>query len=94
MFGLGKKIKAFWEKLFSKKDNSKITFVGSRIIKPGHTVYEYNYVTEKLEEAKMQKSKLGTRKAVIMNERCVYVSALNKKNAAKKLNQKQYNVKF
>lgn len=87
-------VKAFWKKLFSKKDQSKIQFIGSRVIQPGHKVYEYNYVTETLQEAKVEKSKLGTRKAVIMNERCLYVSALNKKNAAKKLNKKQYNVKF
>jgi len=88
------KIKAFWKKLFTKKDLKKTTFVGSRVIQPGHKVFEYNFVEDKLLEATFVKSRLGTRKAIKMNERCIYVSALNRKNAVKKLNQKNYPIKF
>lgn len=88
------KIKAFWRKLFSKKDLKKTTFVGSRVINPGHKIYEYDFVNDKLEEATFVKSKLGKRKAIKMNEHCIYVSALNRKNAVKKLNQKNYPIKF
>lgn len=94
MFDIINKIKAFFKKLLSKKDQSKITFVGSRVINPGHKVYEYDFVNDKLEEATFVKSKLGKRKAIKMNEHCIYVSALNRKNAVKKLNQKNYPIKF
>jgi len=76
------------------KEYEKVT-----TIKPhkGHTLYEYNVDTKEFIEATyiktnvafedVQKGKNIARRRVNMKGGCVYVSALNKKNAFKKLHK-------
>lgn len=67
-------------------------------IKPhrGHTLYQYNKVTKELIEAKFEEQELvigaglkvqKPNKKVLVQENCIYVSALNKKNALKRINK-------
>ena len=70
---------------------------------PGHTLFEYNTITGKIDKAKftardiilpgalpdnmdtIDKMKASAlRKTIIMNDGCMYASALNEKNAIKK----------
>lgn len=77
---------------------SELKHVGTLKPKKGHRVFEVNISTLEINEAaydektdfvlgndKMKKSK---RKKLVMNKDCVYVSALNAKNAIKKINKK------
>tara|TARA_R110002051_G_scaffold322875_1_gene414762 strand:+ start:1778 stop:2089 length:312 start_codon:yes stop_codon:yes gene_type:complete len=80
----------------AKKEQTK-EYKKATTIKPhkGHTLYEYNVETKELVEATytktdvsyidIQKGKNIARRRVDMKGGCVYVSALNKKNAVKKL---------
>lgn len=70
-----------------KKQNFHGTFKGER----GHTLFKYDPATKIMEPAKYElmpadfKNPKKVKKKVIMEPGCNYVSALNKKNAAKKL---------
>ena len=60
--------------------------IGSIRPKKGHKIFEFNYVTKDFNEAKYDlQIKNKGRKIIITNKNCIYVSALNKKNAAKKI---------
>jgi len=64
-----------------------------RTLKPhrGHTVFEYNTVTGKLSKAAFDEISAdfsnpdSKRKSITVNKDCIYLSALNRKNAFKKL---------
>jgi hypothetical protein len=76
-----------------KKEEKKVT-----TIKPhrGHTLFEWNIAENKLVKATFEKTDVDymavvnkhniARRKVIMNAGCIYVSALNEKNAMRKLN--------
>ena len=77
-----------------KKEDKKVT-----TIKPhrGHTLFEWNIAESELVEATFEKTDVDylavinkhnvARRKVIMKAGCIYVSALNKKNAMRKLKQ-------
>lgn len=83
-----------------KKEDKKVT-----TIKPhrGHTLFEWNIADNKLVKATFEKTDVDylavinkynvARRKVIMKAGCIYVSALNKKNAMRKLNQPLKKVK-
>lgn len=66
-------------------------FIGSVRLGDGHICYEYNLNNYELRKAKLLKSnfvlgsKNSTNKRVDVKEDCFYVTALNTKNAVKKL---------
>ena len=82
-----------------KKDIQKL-FVGSLKPKKGHTLFEINIKEKTIEIAEfdetptinyldaMQGKYLAKRNKVTKKENCIYISALNKKNALKILNRK------
>lgn len=61
--------------------------------KQGHKCFEYNTGTNELSYAKFEKQdvhfdqKITYRRKVIIKENCIYITALNFKNATKKINQ-------
>lgn len=77
---------------------SELKHVGTLKPKKGHRVFEVNISTLEINEAAYEektdfvlsndKMKNSKRKKLIMNKDCVYVSALNAKNAIKKINKK------
>ncbi len=69
----------------------------------GHTLFEVNLATGKIDTAEFQQkdyvvgSDLNSgeaRKKVIMKQDCVYISALNKRNALKKFMNRKVGDKF
>ena len=71
--------------------------VGKIIPHRGHTLFKYNRVTEEMSEAIFEDTvveynpdprKMKANRRVMVEKDCVYVSALNKKNARRKLNLK------
>lgn len=80
-----------------QQQKKEIKLIGQQRKIPGHTLFEYNEVTKELIPAKfrpasvmisyssMEGSQTTTTHTVIINEHCLYVQALNKKNAFKKL---------
>src|SRR5690554_6095561 len=76
---------------------AELKYVGSLKIKRGHRVFEVNISTLEINEATYDektdfvlsndKMKNSKRKKLIINKDCVYVSALNAKNAIKKINK-------
>lgn len=76
---------------------AELKYVGTLKPKRGHRVYEINISTLEINEATYDektdfvlgngKMKNSKRKKLIMNKDCVYVSALNAKNAIKKINK-------
>jgi hypothetical protein len=53
--------------------------------KRGHKLFEYNTKLNELQLAKFEPKEIGQNKKVIIRKDCVYVTALNKKNAVKRL---------
>lgn len=91
-------IKNYSDKIEIVKQQQKKTEIKfSHSIKPhkGHTLFEINTITFEIKKAifrtkdacylKAIRGELFSKKDVIMNENCVYISALNEKNAFKKL---------
>jgi hypothetical protein len=74
---------------------SRKKFLGSVVPKRGHTCFEYNFKTKELVEATFTQTdafyplegqdKADGRKIIVRKEGCAYVTALNKKNALKKI---------
>jgi hypothetical protein len=68
-----------------------LNFLGSISPQRGHTLYEYNWETNSIKEAEFRKEvELNfiddiVNKSILVSPNCTYVSALNKKNALKKL---------
>lgn len=66
-------------------------FRGSYKPKPGHKFFKYDHAAKELTEAQYEllpadfRNPKKIRKKVVMEEGCSYISALNKKNALKKL---------
>jgi hypothetical protein len=73
------------------KVEKKQQFVGSLKMQPNHVCWEYNVTTNELNFAKFQESQFDLHtgkplfRKVIVSDECLYLSALNKKNAIKKL---------
>ena len=61
----------------------KLQKVGTMRRIAGHMIFCYNYVTNEFKEAVIENS-FG-RKRIVQEQNCVYVQALNKKNALRKL---------
>lgn len=76
-----------------KKDEK--TLLGRLSVLPGHKLFEINVDTQEVTEAEFNTmdvldwnsavGKTVKNKSVIKKDRCLYISALNKKNALKKL---------
>lgn len=68
-------------------------FEQSYRLKRGHKCFEFNYVTKELREAQYTKKAIEFNfdglqdkvKEIVMNKDCIYVCALNMKNAERKL---------
>lgn len=76
-------------------------YIGSQLKVPGHTMFSFNLKTKDLTVAKIEKSceiSLANPRGVVKKTKlciepdCIYIQALNKKNAIKKLIRK-FNVK-
>lgn len=69
----------------------QLKHLGSTRIKPGHTMFEFNFVTGELEpatihrEMHMVKGEGVLRSKIMVNENCQYIPFLNRKSAIKKL---------
>ncbi len=73
-----------------------VKFLGRIQLKKGQTLYEINYNTGEVKEAEfmndktffadLQKSLNPRQKKLIVKENCIYVLALNRKNAIRKFN--------
>lgn len=69
-------------------------FMGSMKPQPGHTLFEINLITGVIVKAIFERKDISFEEAktknyvakskVVMKENCVYISALNEKNAMKK----------
>jgi len=79
-----------------QQEEYKLEFVKRIIPKENHTLYEINVETNSITEAKFNLNqdyrlnwnwkkgdRIASKKSLIVNEGCVYVSALNKSNALK-----------
>lgn len=79
----------------AQRQVEKKVFIGSIKPSPGHTCYEMNLVTGKLQPAEYQTTDIdfeaavnndfSVRKKILCKPDCVYVSALNEFNAQKKI---------
>jgi len=67
-------------------DSKKPNKVGELRPHKGHTVFQFNTVTGKLSLAVVGVDE-NNKKSIKVEKDCIYVSALNRKNALKKLNQ-------
>jgi len=71
----------------------EVKLIGQQLKKPGHTLFEYDKVTDviKIATFKKQDLVLGSINSLTIShkldfkENCIYVQALNKKNAIKRL---------
>lgn len=77
-----------------QEQEKKLRRVGQLKPHRGHTIFKYNKKTNKLEKAKFEEdderfptelNQKGKRKIIMAEEDCIYVSALNVKNAVKRL---------
>lgn len=90
MFGFGKKKEeiAVHQEAEIKKG---IKYIGSIKHQPGHTLFEYNFVTKELNLPVIEETwaivngKTVVKKTVKRQDNCQYFEALNRKNALKKL---------
>lgn len=77
------------------QNKKEVKLLGSQTKVKGHTLFEYNTKTREIKEATFKSQIVDfksvttespdDRKTVIVKEGCVYIQALNKKNAIKKL---------
>ena len=77
--------------LHSQKEiEKKKVFLGSATVRPGHRCFEVNTKTNDIVEAEYKYEATygkATKKTVTTKEDCVYILALNKKNALKHFNK-------
>lgn len=83
-----------------KKDQVEYKLIGSLKYRPGHTLFIYDREKGVVEEAPVQGGSLSldyktgrlvkNPKKLTIKKGCIYVSALNKKNAIKKLIKEGY----
>jgi hypothetical protein len=74
---------------------SEYTLVGSIKPKKNHRVFEYNFETKEIKEAIYLEANITysldgnhiKKRKIVKNKGCIYVSALNKKNALKRINK-------
>lgn len=80
-----------------QQQEKKLTYLGSLLPHNGHRCFEYNTKTGEIKEAVYAKqdiqyptstAKAGIKRRVIVNADCIYITALNQKNALKKVNQR------
>lgn len=81
------------------QQESKQEYIGSITPHKGHTLFEINLDTKGICEATFEEQEVefnpnggvigSTRKKVVMNPNCIYISALNKNNAVKKFLRKR-----
>lgn len=71
----------------TQKKEPKQKFVGQLKPHKGHKVFKFNTKTGELVPAKVEKQEgeLTNRKKIIVEDECIYVAALNLKNAVKRL---------
>jgi hypothetical protein len=69
-----------------KQHEKKTVLIGSKILRPGHRCFEVNTQTLEVSDAKFETQvhfNAPKRRKIIIKESCVYVNALNAKNALK-----------
>jgi hypothetical protein len=81
------------EQVNQKEVEKKLTHTGRVLQKRGHTLFQFNIKTRELTIAMFESAihfddTKKIPKKVIVQDDCLYVSALNKKNAFKKLFKK------
>ncbi|MFD3001427.1 hypothetical protein ACFS7Z_13730 [Pontibacter toksunensis] len=77
------------------EQKKQIKLIGSTRKVPGHTMFELNLETQEIKQAEYQEGTVYAytekshehqhRLKLVVKENCIYVQALNKKNAFKKL---------
>jgi len=79
------------QQIVTPAEEKKVRFIGTRRLKPGHTVYQWDdgVVTEApLEEVDIAVESLTgsyvKRNKLILRKECYYITALNLRNAIKK----------
>lgn len=81
----------------SQQQEKKLTYIGSLLPHNGHKCFEYNTKTGDITEAIYAKqdihyptstAKAGIKRRVIVNAGCIYITALNQRNALKKVNKR------
>lgn len=79
-----------------QQQKKEIKCIGSQRAVKGLTLYEFNKTTKKIRRAEFKKEdlvlnslsdKVTLSKKVVVKENCVYVQALNKSNAMRKINK-------
>ena len=69
-----------------QEQKKELKYMGSTVVHPGHTLFEVNLQTSEIRPAEFDTVEFGTgRKVVKVKQDHYYISALNKKNVAKKL---------
>jgi hypothetical protein len=82
-----------------KEQRSEITHLGSIRPKKGHTLFEINLKTKEIVPATFEEKeyrldgKNSNRRTVVVKDDCTYISALNEKNAIRKLLKSVNNAK-
>lgn len=86
-----------------KQQETQYQKIGQYRPHPGHKMYEYNRTTGALELAKLERVDLNytevingstaAKYKVVVSKNCIYIPALNEKNAKRKL-AKKYGIKF
>lgn len=103
-FESDKNVKEKTELSVEKEQKQKDNFVGTIVPYPGHTLFEVDIYTGEITEAEYEQQDLVLGKdwkkesakkgKVIMKKDKIYISALNKKNCAKKALKRQNGSKF
>lgn len=79
-----------------EQQRKELKFIGSQRSIKGLTLYEFNLVSKQIKEAEFKKEdlilkslndKVSLSKKVHVKENCVYIQALNKSNAIRKINK-------
>lgn len=91
------KIEEKQEVVAMQQQESKTVLINRLKPESGHRLFEYDtkdntiryaeFRKEAVDFVSAQKGMAGVKKSVIMKESCIYISALNKKNADKKLSK-------
>lgn len=89
------------EEIREVQEKRKETYVGSVTPQRGHRMFEYDIETKALIDAVFEQQdivwnpnvdQVTPRRKIVMKPNCLYVSALNKKNAIKHLKKRGYEV--
>lgn len=74
-----------------KEIKKELKFLGSQVIKPGHTLFQVNTKTFDISPAVYESvnavfgKQAKVKRTLIVNENCIYIGALNAENVARKI---------